>query len=712
MKYCLVLAFCFALCGLWAQGPVGDKKKQAKELIYYEKYADALAVLTSSRQLIRDDEEAQLLLAICYYQNNQLEKARQYLTVLVEKPKISFPESLLYLAKVCHSQHLFEEASTYYKRYLRNIKNDHEHRRMVVEEIRRCANGLNWEFQTSPIVVENLGKQINTAFDEFAPIPSPNYLDRLYFSSARHGNAGGLRNRFGVPDERLGHYCSDIFTSSSNEGQWGDVSPLHQLINGPQHEVLLDFSSDGNVLYYFKGWTLSSGDIVVDTFKKMDERTISSTPFLAPINAIGGDGPFCLYQDSVVIFASRREGGFGGLDLYRSALRNGQWSPAENLGNTINSSFDETTPFLSRDGKTLYFSSNDSRKSVGGLDIFKSVYIESAQNWTEPYNLGLPVNSASDDAYFRISKDGFTAFFSSSRKDGFGQRDIYIAYFPNYLTEMEPPPVTSTASRPPTYEKPTTTNPPPVVNTKPQSDSKKTNPPKTNTTTTAKTEFGPVAFSNESDLLNSKNSAAYDKIAALMQQYNTLTLVITGYPNRHPEAADAVYSAVKNAEQVADYLIKKGVSPAAIFLRGVGATASKSSSQFVEFAFTGTRDLDIQGKVPVIGDHFNSAIPNLVTNKDLCYKIQIASSRGLYKSDAVKAYASLMVEKKYDFDYYRYTLGAFEHFAEADEYRKMLVKNGFDGSYVVPYINGMRADKDKVKQNVGIFPDLANYLGK
>ena len=432
-----------------------EKMRRAKEFIFHSNYENALAVLTSSKQLSRQDKEGRFLIAVCHYQLNHLEQALANLTQQVEEERSPYPESWLYLGKIYHAQNRFDEASRYYKLYLKTIRPDHPHRQMVREEIRRAANGLEIQFHEKLAEVENLGPGVNSSGDEFAPVLSPNYFDKIYFSSIRQGNAGGARNKYGQPDERLGQYYSDIFSCQITNTGWGSTAPMHYLLNSPKHEILLDFNADGSVLFYYQGWSMTNGEIVIDTFKTVENRTVSSTPFQSPINPIIDDESMFIYYDTLMIFASRRSGGYGGLDLYRSSRVNGVWTPAENLGPEINSPFDETTPFLSRDGITLYFSSNNSRSSIGGFDVFKAVYNHRSKRWTTPLNLGIPINSSADDTHFRLSNNGFSGFFASSRKDGFGQRDLYVAHFPDFLPEMEPPSTVAVYASPEVVPEPT-----------------------------------------------------------------------------------------------------------------------------------------------------------------------------------------------------------------------------------------------------------------
>jgi hypothetical protein len=102
-------------------------------------------------------------------------------------------------------------------------------------------------------------------------------------------------------------------------------------------------------------------------------------------------------SENIIYFASERSGGFGGLDLYRTIKKNGVWQAAENLGPTINTEYDEDSPYIDPNNSTLYFSSKG-HSSMGGYDIFKTYLIDST--WTYPMNMGFPLNSNSDDIFF------------------------------------------------------------------------------------------------------------------------------------------------------------------------------------------------------------------------------------------------------------------------------------------------------------------------
>ena len=101
-----------------------------------------------------------------------------------------------------------------------------------------------------------------------------------------------------------------------------------------------------------------------------------------------------------------RPGGNGGFDIYFSTKnKKGEWGPSKILGKVINTEGDEDAPFIQFDGKTLYFSST-AHNGMGGFDIFKSEYDSASNEWSNPENLGYPLNTPDDDIYFVMTKDG------------------------------------------------------------------------------------------------------------------------------------------------------------------------------------------------------------------------------------------------------------------------------------------------------------------
>ncbi|MBL4654957.1 MAG: OmpA family protein, partial [Bacteroidia bacterium] len=133
------------------------------------------------------------------------------------------------------------------------------------------------------------------------------------------------------------------------------------------------------------------------------------------------------YDGKTIYFVSNKPGGYGGRDIYKSTLdKKGKWGKSQNLGAVINSPYDEEGIFMQSDGKTFYFSSKG-HTTMGGYDIFKSLLVDG--KWTEPENLGYPVNTPDDDVYFVISASGKHGYYASAKKGGVGEKDIYMITF-------------------------------------------------------------------------------------------------------------------------------------------------------------------------------------------------------------------------------------------------------------------------------------------
>jgi hypothetical protein len=168
------------------------------------------------------------------------------------------------------------------------------------------------------------------------------------------------------------------------------------------------------------GGDLYETDLKVDgTWTKPDRMNgYINSPYLENSAAVTRD-------NQKLFFVSDRPGGYGGTDIYM-ALKNkrGEWSNVQNLGPIVNTVLDEEDVFVSANGQHIYFSSNG-HAGMGDLDIYRSSFDSTKMQWTEPLNLGYPVNSVENDIYFVLSGDERYAYISSVRDDSKGDQDIY-----------------------------------------------------------------------------------------------------------------------------------------------------------------------------------------------------------------------------------------------------------------------------------------------
>jgi outer membrane protein OmpA-like peptidoglycan-associated protein len=166
--------------------------------------------------------------------------------------------------------------------------------------------------------------------------------------------------------------------------------------------------------------------------------SIWSTPqnFGATINTPGFEGMPCLSSDNrELYFASNREGGFGGLDIWSSRFEHGLWQPPRNLGVSVNTPGDETAPFIYADNSTLFFASTG-RAGMGGSDLFTTRRLDDT-SWEQAVNLGVPINSSFDEVSLSLNAAGDTAYFASDRDSVAGNYDIYQAPLPKAFSPAQ-----------------------------------------------------------------------------------------------------------------------------------------------------------------------------------------------------------------------------------------------------------------------------------
>ncbi|TKC10062.1 hypothetical protein FA048_07585 [Pedobacter polaris] len=232
----------------------------------------------------------------------------------------------------------------------------------------------------------------------------------------------------------------DFFISTKENNEWHKAQSLSNKINTPNYnEGAQSISPDGKYLF-FTGCNRPDGlgrcDIYVSR-KEGNEwgKTINlgraiNSEFWESQPSISPDG-------STLYFVSNRPGGIGGYDIWKSTLTNeGQWTAPINLGPEINTIYDENTPFIHADGKTLYFSSSG-WPGFGDKDIFYSRIGEGGK-FTTPINLGYPINTYNEEIGLIVTADGTEGLFSSNMKDGgFGDLDVYHFKLPEKVKPLQ-----------------------------------------------------------------------------------------------------------------------------------------------------------------------------------------------------------------------------------------------------------------------------------
>lgn len=306
----------------------------------------------------------------------------------------------------------FQEALTAVERFLQ-LPNLNENSRKAGEYRRKCYRFALQQEKNHPIgdyefTPENLGDSINSMFPEYFPSLT---IDQQQLVFTR----------------QVGFANEDFFGANAGEkGQWSAARPLPGGVNTDRNEGAQNISQDGKVLvftscdapdgqgscdlYYSlltrKGWSapINIGDAI-------NTRNWESQPSIAP-------------DKRALYFSARRPDGYGGSDLYVCYLMpDGKWGPPLNMGPKINTSGNETSPFIHADNQTLYFGS-DGLDGYGRMDLFL-VRKDSSGHWGTPQNLGYPINTIDDEATLFVTADGQTAYYASDRSDSRGALDLY-----------------------------------------------------------------------------------------------------------------------------------------------------------------------------------------------------------------------------------------------------------------------------------------------
>jgi outer membrane protein OmpA-like peptidoglycan-associated protein len=705
----LIFLFCFQET---AAQPLAKLKEEGLNFYERGKFGEAFELLSRFEEQKTGDVLVETALGITAFQLNKLNLAKQYLqAALAASGKKVEPAVLLGLGRIAHAEMNFKEAIKTYKKFLAATEDKNPERRRVIGDIQRCASGMKIVLQSDIALVENLGEAVNSRFDEFAPLQSPTFDDRVYFSATRDDAAGGLRNANCLPDKKNGYYFTDIYYTEIDGTDWKTPKRIEsELINTPHHELLLDIVNGGKTLIFYRSVNGFSGDIIVDTFRTNEEtRTVLNPKLVSPMKPENGDNSLYFFNDTILVFAARLPEGFGGLDLYFSVRQNNVWSEPKNLGKGVNSPYDETAPYLAKDGRTLYFSSN-STASMGGYDIFKASFDDDSLRFRPCENLGKPINSPGDDMYFRLSPDGLGGYFCSNRKDGFGGRDIYSALFKGQQRVQNP-------SNPISFHL--------VEKFKAERDSAKAKEVKIVELTLA-----PIFYDADDDLLRGANLTQVRTLLNTTKQFPSLKVVLMANSAEGEKSNLDLYFTMKRVESIYKYLINNGLTADQIVVKSVGSeypiaqtsingqvnVAGEKLNKRIDIGLvdlaTPPAAIKLKYNTPVVSEFMtNSAGDKLKKHASgLTYKVNILSTKRIYDNEILTKFGDAMIEVNPTDGSYLYTVGLQTDYAASEKMRADLLKANMREAIVVPYLNGVRLTDENAKRWTNKFPDLLNYL--
>ena len=290
---------------------------------------------------------------------------------------------------------------------------------MIDKRIEECNNAKTAINHPIRVFIDNLGPNINTEYPDYSPVVSRND-SIMYFTSRRENTTKSKR-----AEENM-KYFEDIYKSIKINDVWSPAKNYKISLNTGLNDAVVSLSTDNKILFIYKG---SNGGDIYKTVIKNKEKLSRPQKLSTKINTKFHESSACITKDgNTIYFTSNRNEGLGESDIYYSVKDSkGKWSKAINMGPYINTRYDENSVSLSDNEQILYFSSKG-HNSIGGYDIFKSVLVNG--KWSPAENMGYPVNTPADELYFKILPDGYRAYMASNRDESsFGDYDIYMITF-------------------------------------------------------------------------------------------------------------------------------------------------------------------------------------------------------------------------------------------------------------------------------------------
>ena len=673
---------------------------------------------------IETDKNAISQRGLAYFQLNNLSKAMQDFT-MAKKLGNKSPGLYLKMAQAKQHNYDYEEASFFYKEFLKEVDDGDINKSLAYKELKNCIFSAMHDKPTSKILVQSFGDSVNTSYDEIQAIQSPRFGNVFYFST----------------NKRNGDFDIDSYLINPS-GQWEEQEAFKNAFVSNHDELIQDIHADGNSLVYLEQLNLKEKkQAFINTYHK-DEKIVIPLPE----NIFGKAIDIQLVNNSTILFASNQLQGQGGYDLYSVEYFNGHWSNPQNLGPEINSMHDERSPFMSSDQTELYFSSNKPY-CFGGYDIY---YNDMSEKSTASKLLDNSINSPGNDLGFRLDIKGHMAVFYSDRKTGKGGYDIYFAYMQDinplaerdsvslkyvqdYIEKMEIENIKKEQALALKAQK-----------KKQEEFTKKIDNPEKEKDKNVKQEVGSkltveelnseeliIFYQDNQDLFNNINKSKLDKCLLVLSSDPSLKLKLIAHTDLdEPGLPEFIhYNTMKRAVLISEYLFDNGLQKSKISIESVVGNfpiakyevAGEKNEKYLHL----NKRIEIEiisskGSVLKEADYDSFDIPPFAFDRKLelfkdireevYYSVEIGYSERIFKNAVLRLYNDIYSRKELSTPGHRFYIGLYNKFSDALNLKKELEKSSAPYAKVVAFYNGSiitPLDFDALK---AAYPDLSNYI--
>ncbi len=314
-----------------------------------------------------------------------------------------------WMGRIYANKYMFAEAVDSWNKFLStNSKKSNE----IVKEtggfIKHSKDLVDFFDNPGNFEIHQLGAPINTEYAETSPVFMLE-RDELIFSSNRDNPK---KDEF------------KIYEAENTEDGWKTPVAIEVAGTYKRNLASVQLVDDNKKLFTFK--KINSGSLFFS--ERRESGWSVPKEFDAAVSSADIESHFYIneHQDRI-LFAKNNKRSRTGFDIMQSFknVETGEWEPAHSISDDINTPYNEDSPFMSADEKTLYFTS-DRPNGVGGMDVYRCTLDEETNTWSEPENLGWPINSPDDDIHFKMNPDGKSGYFSSNRLHTTGDFDIYF----------------------------------------------------------------------------------------------------------------------------------------------------------------------------------------------------------------------------------------------------------------------------------------------
>jgi outer membrane protein OmpA-like peptidoglycan-associated protein len=416
-------------------------KKLGKNAMKQNDLGSAVVFFEAYLKRNSQDADVMYLLAKSYYEIGDYEYAQMYFDKAYVTDKEKSREALYYQAQMLKSMAKFDSAKIVFTKFKKEYKGDDKTlKRQATKEIAFCDSIQKIASVEKKIVITHLDSTINKINTEGSPVNVDE--NTMVFTSLRTNKVEYIKE-----DDTASPVIRKLYMAKRENNEWKYVGEYGDNLNISNFNTSnACFSADRKRIYFTRCRKNPKDEMICaiymsekngDTWTEPVKlpKTVNNPKFTSTMPAVTTDPA---KGNDIIYFVSNNKEGRGGMDLWYTVYdkKNKVYKAPKNLGNKVNTSQDEISPYFDQETRTLYFSS-DGLGGLGGFDIYKA--IGDGKKWSSTENIGQPINSGADEVYYSISPNREEGFFVSNRKGGSALKgkaccdDIYNYKYSEYI---------------------------------------------------------------------------------------------------------------------------------------------------------------------------------------------------------------------------------------------------------------------------------------